>query len=168
MGSVRPREERRNIFLRARLRSEHGWADVTIGNVSSRGLMLHCTAPLQRNSFIEVRHRSVCIVGRVVWASGAKCGVRTQDSVAVGELLPDGPPKRGKPGEERRAAARAPEVRRRPAAETAEASRRFARAFDWTIIVLAAGAAGAFMTKTAWSVLDSPLAQVQATLAGNG
>ena len=66
MGSVKPREERRNIFLRARLRSEHGWADVTIGNVSSRGVMLHCTAPLQRNSFIEVRHRSVCIVGRVV------------------------------------------------------------------------------------------------------
>jgi hypothetical protein len=167
MGSLRPREERRKTVLRARLRTDLGWSDVTIGNVSSRGLMLQCMTPLQRNSFIEVRHRHVCIVGRIVWTHGVKCGVRTQDVVDIAGLLSHAPQKRRKAGEERRAT-----PRRRPlraplpdAVETAAASRRFARAFDWTIMVIAAGAAGIFLAQSAWSVLDAPMTRATAALA---
>ena len=167
MGQVKPREERRTTFLRARIRTEHGWSDVTIGNVSSRGLMLQATTTLQRNCFIEVRHGNACIVGRIVWARGVKCGVRTQDAVDVAALLSHAPAKRAKPGQERRSAPRQPEARKRPAAaEIAESSRRFARVFDWSIMVIAAGAAGALMAETAWAVLDAPLARAATALSG--
>jgi hypothetical protein len=169
MGSLKPREERRKTVLRARLRTDRGWSDVTIGNVSSRGLLIQCPSPLPRNSFIEVRHRNQCIVGRIVWTHGAKCGVRTQDIVDISGLLSQAPQKRRAPGEERRAAPR-DQRRARPRApeETAAASRRFARAFDWTIMVVAAGAAGAFMAEAAWAALGAPLAQVTTALSGAG
>ena len=167
MGLAKPREERRPTFLRARLRTEHGWSDVTIGNVSSRGLLLQCTVPLQRNCFVEVRHGEACIVGRIVWARGAKCGVRTQDRIDVAGLLSHAPRKRAPAGTERRSATRPPEApRRRAAAEIAESSRRFARTFDWTIMAFAAGAAGLFIVQTTWAVLDGPLARVETALSG--
>jgi hypothetical protein len=166
MGLLKPREERRNTFLPARMRTEQGWADVTISNVSSRGLMLQCVTPLQRNCFVEVRHRHVSIVGRIVWARGVKCGIRTQDKVDIAGLLSNAPQKGTKPGEERRAAPRKAEARRqRPATEIAESSKRFARVFDWAIVALAAGAAGLFMAQTAWSVLDAPMASAKIALA---
>ena len=170
MGSLKPREERRKTYLRARLRTDRGWSDVTIGNVSSRGLLIQCMTPLPRNSFIEVRHRNQCIVGRIVWTHGAKCGVRTQDLVDIAGLLSQAPQKRREPGEERRAAPRGRQLRVRPRApeETAAASRRFGRAFDWAIMTLAAGAAGAFMAQAAWAALGAPLAKVTTALAGAG
>jgi hypothetical protein len=167
MGPVKPREERRTTFLRARIRTEHGWSDVTIANVSSRGLMLQSVRPLQRNCFVEVRHGTACIVGRIVWARGAKCGLRTQDAIDVAGLLSRAPAKRARAGEDRRAAPRRPHAARRPAAaEIAETSRRFARVFDWSVMVLAAGAAGAFMAQAAWAALDTPLARVESALSG--
>jgi hypothetical protein len=148
------------------MRSDQGWSDVTIANVSSRGLLLQSTHPLQRNSFIEVRHRSVCIVGRVVWTHGSKCGVRTQDAIDIAGLLSHAPQKRRRAGEDRRTQPRRPEPRRHAAAtETAEASKRFARLFDWTIGAHAACAAGAYVAQSAWPALDAPLAQATAALA---
>jgi hypothetical protein len=169
MGLLKPREERRKTFLRARMRSERGWADVTIANVSSRGLMLQCVAPVERNSFIEVRYCNVCIVGRVVWVGGWRCGVRTQDALDMAALLSQSPAQKRKPGVERRATARAQVAAPRGGiGEISDRSRRFARAFDWTIMVLAAGAAGAFMAQSAWVVLDASLQRARTALASNG
>lgn len=156
------------MFVRARMRSEQGWSDVTIANASSRGLMLQSTAPLQRNAFIEVRHGSVCIVGRIVWSSGPKCGVRTQDPVDVGVLLSPAPDKGHPTQAERRSAPRPSEKRRPPADELAESSSRFARAFDWIVMTLLACGVGGFMAHAAWTALDAPLAQVTAALARPG
>jgi hypothetical protein len=61
----RAREERRTIFLKARLRTDAGWSAVSIGNISLRGLMFRAQTPPPRGSFIEIRHRSTTIVGRV-------------------------------------------------------------------------------------------------------
>src|SRR3569623_2056164 len=123
-SSLKPREERRNSLLHARLRSDAGWSDVTIGNVSSRGMMLHSASGLQRNAFVEVRHRGVCVVGRVVWSPGVKYGVRTQDVVDVPALLSPMPTKRPRPGEDRRRAPRrsAPRLPGASPGETAAAS----------------------------------------------
>jgi hypothetical protein len=168
MTSLKHREDRQRTFLRARMRSDSGWSDVTIGNVSSRGLMLQCTTPLRRNCFIEVQHREVCIVGRVVWSSDTRCGVRTQDAVDLSELLAQAPPRLRRAGEERRKRSRRLESLRVHPGEVAEASKRFARAFDWTVMILAAGVAGVVMAHTAWTVLEEPVAQVGTALAGNG
>jgi hypothetical protein len=168
MGLLKPREDRRKTFLRARMRSECGWADVTIANVSSRGLMLQCVAPIERNSFIEVRYRNVCIVGRVVWVGGWRCGVRTQDVLDTDALLSPSPARPRAPGEERRTAPRFVDSRHcLDADRIAEGSKRFARAFEWTVMVMAAGAAGAFMAQSAWAVLDAPLSRAQTALASS-
>jgi hypothetical protein len=163
----KPREERKTILVSARLRTERGWSDVTIANVSSRGLMLQSVAPLRRNEFIEVRYRQTCIVGRIVWAGGARCGVRTQDDVDIAALLSHAPLKKRKPGMERRAAVRF--AASRPAAErTAEASRRLARAFDWAVVAICGSTAAAFAAQIAYATLKAPLLQVGVALAGNG
>jgi hypothetical protein len=163
----KPREERKTILVGARLRTERGWSDVTIANASSRGLMLQSVAPLERNEFIEIRYRQTCIVGRIVWTGGARCGVRTQDAVDVAALLSHAPSKKRKPGTERRAAARL--AASRPAAErTAEESRRLARAFDWAVVALCGSAAASFAARIAYAALEAPLLQVGVALAGNG
>lgn len=170
MVPLKQREERKTVFVRARLRTDRGWSDVTIGNVSSRGLLLQGVAPLRRNDFIEVRYGHICIVGRIVWTGGSRCGVRTQEKVDVAGLLAPPATRRRKRGEDRRAVARKVEApRRRPAAaDKAEASRRTARLFDWAIIAIGGGAAAAFVAQFAYSTLDTPLASVGAALAGNG
>ena len=64
MGRQRTREQRRTVALTARLRSDDGWYDVTIGNVSSRGMMLRGRALPAKGEFIEIRQRSVVVIGR--------------------------------------------------------------------------------------------------------
>jgi hypothetical protein len=129
--------------------------------------MLQCVAPLERNCFVEVRHGRASIVGRIVWTHGARCGLRTQDTVDVSGMLSQAPPKTRKPGEERRAMPRARELRGPVFSPTERlaASRRFARVFDWTLMMLAATAAGAFMAQSAWAALEAPMAQVNGALA---
>ncbi len=168
MGLLKPREERKPVFVRARLRTDRGWSDVTIGNVSSRGLMLQCTSPLRRNDFIEVRYQHVCVIGRIVWVGGTRCGVRTQDKVDVAGLLSRGSAKRRKPGEDRRAVVRKVERphRARAPADTAESSRRMARLFDWAVVAIGGGAAAAFVAGIVYSALSAPLARIGVALAG--
>jgi len=163
MSSLRPREERRKTFLRARLRSDAGWSDVTIGNVSSRGMLLHSASGLRRNAFIELRHRDACVVGRIVWSHGTTCGVRTQDAIDVPALLAQKPAKAARPGQERRASPR--RAAPRSPAETAAASRRFGRAFEWTIMVTAGVTGSGFVAQSAWAALHAPVAQITTALA---
>jgi len=163
----KPREQRKTLFVRARLRTEQGWSDVTIANASSRGLMLQSPVPLRCNEFIEVRYRHVCIVGRIVWAGGSRCGVRTQDSVDVAAFVSRTPAKARKHGLERRTVMRAT-APRAATAQALEGSRRFARVFDWAVVAIGGSAAAAFVAQVAYSALDAPLARVGAALVGTG
>ena len=129
MQPRKPREDRRPVTVPARLRSETGWSDVTIANVSSRGMLLRCVAPPPQRAYIEVRHQGVCIVGQIVWINGARCGVRTQDLVDVAGLLSQGGRRALQPANDRRAAVRPIEpLRKRSPEERAEANRRASRA----------------------------------------
>jgi hypothetical protein len=167
MVPLKQREERKTVFVRARLRTDHGWSDVTIGNVSSRGLMLQCMTTPRRNEIVEVCHRNLCIVGRIVWTRGAKCGVRTQDKIDVPALLSHAPVRRRLAGEERRSAPRRGERPRRMAAvvETADASRRFARVLEWTVVAAGSSAAAVLVAQIAFSTLDAPLDRAETALA---
>jgi hypothetical protein len=63
------------------------WMDVTIRNVSSRGMLLESSALLQRGTYLEVRRGSAVIVARAVWSDGRKVGLRTQDIVLADHLI---------------------------------------------------------------------------------
>jgi hypothetical protein len=165
MMQLRQRETRQKVTIRARLRSESGWSDVVIGNVSSRGLMLRCGEPPQQRAFIEVRHQNVVIVGRIVWTSGLQCGVRTQDEVDIPSLVSSRPSKARKPGKDRRAAPRAAPRRPTPN-ERAEASQRLGRMFQFVVLAFAAIASSVIVGSMVIEVMASPLEAVRDAMSG--
>jgi hypothetical protein len=150
------------------MRATNEWCDVTICNISSRGLMAKSNAPPPKGAYIELRHRSVGIIGRVVWSHGARFGVRTQDRIEISALLAEASFKPKTTGEERRLAPRdrRPGVRQPDAAARAEASRRFARTFDRAALLLVALVAAVVIFDVASGSLSKPLEETRDALAG--
>lgn len=161
----KPREERRGILLAARMRDADGWRDVTICNVSSRGMMIKASPPPPSGAFIELRRNDVCVVGQVKWTKGICFGIRAQDRIDLHHLVTsEKTPAHCASGNDRRAADRSAE---RPVdlAQVAERNRRFARIFDYAIIVSAVIAAGIAISEIAGTVLKTPMAKVSAAMA---
>ena len=71
----------------ARLHSSSGWADDCILNISSRGLMIHSARAGPQGSIVELRRGSHAIVARVVWRDGARVGLKTEERLAVEDLI---------------------------------------------------------------------------------
>lgn len=163
----KPREDRRGILVAARMRDAEGWHDVTICNVSSRGLMIKATPPPAPGSFIELRKNDVCIVGQVKWAKGICFGIRAQDRIDIQDLLAGHASTTPRsPRNERRSADRLIE---RPVdlAQLAERNRMFGRIFGHAVIVSAVIAAGFLISEIAGSALKAPLTKVAGALASS-
>ncbi len=85
---MKNRENRRNVFLKARMRNAEGWRDVCIRNVSSRGLMIETLdPPPPRGTHVEVRRGDQTIIARVMWTKGQRCGAYAQDRIGVEALM---------------------------------------------------------------------------------
>ena len=168
MASHRIREPRRKVQLTARLRDERGWSDVTICDVSERGLSLRSAAAPDKGAFVEIRRGALSVVGQVRWSSGVRCGMRAQDRVPVEAILspPDAIPA-SFPGE-RRAAPRTQQSVAAAPTDAASASRRFSRLFDWTCIALAAVFAAGTVANFALNTLSRPLELTGIALARSG
>ncbi len=97
----------------ARMRRGTGWGDVTIHNMSSRGLLATADEEFRPGTVIEIRRIHHIIVGRVVWAKGQYFGVRTQDKIDIDGIVSAKPPAQeagdeaGASGPDRRGANRA-------------------------------------------------------------
>ena len=75
-------------MLRARMRAMCGWSDACILNVSSRGLMINAPATsAKQGSTIELWHGDRMIVATVVWRSGSRAGLQTDDRLPVDDIL---------------------------------------------------------------------------------
>ena len=164
---MRQREPRRKVLVRARMRCGTGWGDVTIHNMSSRGLLATTAEEHRPGEVIEIRRIHHVIVGRVVWSKGQYFGVRTQDKIDIDGVVSAKPPAQ-KPGSEsdaagpdRRSATRVVSV-----AEREEQSRRFAARFQVGIMLLGIAAAGLVAVQYVSGVLSTPLAAVSAALDG--
>ena len=91
----RKREQRQKVALSVRVKMGMQWADATILNASSRGLMMKTAQAPERGGYIEIRRGAdIEIVGRVVWRNGNHVGVRTQDAINVQALMR--PPVKGR------------------------------------------------------------------------
>ena len=157
------REARRETFTPARLNSDGYWQDVCIRNISSRGMMLEVRQPPPRGHYLEVRRGAHVIVGRVVWSSGYRAGILTQDRLDIGAILADAkvPPRRpadsGKLVERRKAPRHA---------ERHEQSRFLGRAMEYGSFLML-GAVGAFLAMdVAGAALRAPLQRVETALSG--
>ncbi len=166
MKTWRPREDRKTVRISVRVRTDAGWIDATLRNVSSRGMMLHSAEPLQRNQFVEITRGRTRVVGRVVWSDDTNFGLQAQDAVDMCALL-------GKPGSnaaatigERRLSPRptAP-VRTYVAVEHAAGSRLIGRAMELTIVVLALASVSLFTVSSALEAAEQPLEKVRIAFA---
>ncbi len=145
-----------------------GWADLTICNLSSRGLMAKCADPPPRGTFVEVRRGTVSVIGQVRWVYGGRLGIRAQEPIDISGLLCDAPTGRGIGSHERRADPRVHHHDHRTALNEAleEHSRRWSRLFDWMIVAAVGAISAGVLVGQVYSTLSAPLAQASAALAG--
>jgi hypothetical protein len=81
------RPARQFASLKAQMRVDDSWIDITIANVSSTGLMARCNRPPQVGSQVELRKRGVVIAGEIVWTTGSRFGLRSFDRIDTAALL---------------------------------------------------------------------------------
>ncbi len=166
MGSQKQRDQRQPVILNARLRTPEGWSDITIGNLSPRGLMAKCSSPPEKGAFVELRCGTHCVVGHVRWTQGQRFGLRSQDRIDIAALLGEqgkGP----KPtGVERRSAPREglTSALLSKAIPDEARSRNLARLFDWSVLALVGIAGAGLVVSQVNAVFSAPMAQVRSAL----
>lgn len=69
------------------MRSDDGWSDVTMRNVSSRGMLLFASKAPDKGRYIEIRKGDHAMVCRVMWTEGAEFGVLSQDRLDVEAIV---------------------------------------------------------------------------------
>ena len=83
----RPREPRRRVAAAARLRRERGWSDATIVNISSRGLQIQTSWPLEEGARVELRRGAEIIHAQIVWSEGVRVGLRSDERLPVDDIV---------------------------------------------------------------------------------
>lgn len=152
---VRPRERRIKVFLRGRVQTGECWADVTIYDVSSRGLMAQCDSALVRGRNVEVRCGSHVLVGRVVWWRGGRFGLRTREVIDLPHLL--GSPLRARATDSKQFKPPASALFRRTAADRHETNRYLSKVLQFAWVASMTLAAGLLLASEVGELLAKPL-----------
>jgi hypothetical protein len=166
MQHWRPRDNRKSVRISVRVRTNDGWIDAVVRNVSDRGMMLHSLEPLRRNQFVEItrgRHR---LVGRIVWNSETASGLHAREPVDLKGLLGEPEASPAPDGLDRRARPRSETTQRVvPTAEQAEASRFMGRAFEFVFLLAAVSCVAGLAAVSIGEAFAKPLEHVQGALA---
>lgn len=164
---MKPREPRRKVLVKARMRLDGAWGDVCIRDISSRGLLLQGALPPPRGTYIEVFRGRHIIVARVVWTKDRSFGVQAQDRINIDAVVgePDlsgidyAAAVKAQPGFDRRRSPRETEAR---IAERAQRSRSLSAAMEFGFMA----ALILFAATAAFSVITDTLARPAAALRG--
>jgi hypothetical protein len=143
------------------MRSDSGWSDACILNISSRGLLVRSGRPAVRGSVIELRHRDYAIVGRVVWSDGAHAGLQAEERVPVEQILSFSQA----PSLQLTAVNGRP-VERRKRPRSHEDNRVRGRLFEFSAVAILAALVAGFAFDLVHDALSRPFQQVQAVLGG--
>jgi hypothetical protein len=157
----KPRELRRRLMLRARMRAGCGWSDACIVNVSSRGLQINANRAAVQGGTVEIWHGEHVIVARVVWRKGTRAGLQAEQRVPVEELMTLGQAPRLQ-----LTAAGWPEVERRKRPRTHDDSRLRARAIEFAGLGLVAATLALGASAMVEQAFARPLTYVEAALRG--
>lgn len=154
-------------MITARMRTGARWGDVSILDISSRGMLIHASSAPPRGAYLEVRRGSHAIVARVVWTRDQRFGVLTQDRLSIEAIIRE--PDRSAPEQRRQAECRPPVERRtqRRTADRHERSRHVGRAVEFACLALAGGSAALIGFAAIEEALRRPLTKVTAALARN-
>ena len=146
------------------MRSDAGWSDVVVRNISRRGMLISSNTPVKRGSYIEIRRAHHIIVARIMWAAKDRLGARTQDPIDIEGLIAaaTGQQLAGKTGDGARPAL----ANERRAVDRAAQSRDSGARFQF-LALIAAGAVVAFLiAERVGASLSAPFEQVRSALAG--
>lgn len=160
--SVKTREERQKVMIRARMRSGLQWQDVCILNLSSHGVGIQTAAPPERGAYVEIRRGPNVIIARVAWAKGHRVGLKSQDPIFIPAIVKETPvaPAPGAP-----ATARPVERRRQRRHGSAHDDSRFkARALEFAGFAAAAVLLAAILFGAVEQSLAQPLSRITAAL----
>lgn len=163
---MKRREQRRPVLISARMRLGARWGDVSILNISSRGLMIHSAEAPERGTYLEVRRGCHAIIARVVWTDNQRFGVRTQEPLSVEAIIRE--PDLSEAGAGRAENCGPIERRvseRRRLSERHEHSRMFGRAVEFACLGIAGGTAALACYGLVAESFSRPLSQVTAALA---
>lgn len=86
-AGFRKRAARSKVRLHGRMRSGCDWIDLSIRNLSKKGMMAETDHPPGRGHYIEIRRADHIFVGRVVWSSGRCFGVMLSDEVDINSVV---------------------------------------------------------------------------------
>jgi hypothetical protein len=166
---MKPREPRRTVLIRARMRTGALWPDILIHNISSRGLMAQTDQPPKIGTYVEIRRDQQIIIGRAVWRTVHNFGILTQDRIDIDAVIQDpiypGTQRPASPLPERRSD---PQRLVTDIARKAEKSRRTSALLQF-IVIGAIGAAAAGLAATeVYTLLTSPLEKVATHLSEGG
>lgn len=160
---MKTREPRRRVLLPARMRHDGAWVDVSIRNISTRGMLIHSRHPVKRGAYVEIRRDKHVMIGRAVWASGGFFGERAQDRMDVDAIVarPDAPIARRPDG--------LPERRHTPrdAWWMAERSHALGRTMQFAAMSVALVCTALFAAVGVHRMLERPVATVSVALAGH-
>lgn len=167
MAAMNEREQRRPVRLSVRFKTDEGWSDAQIRNISSGGMMAVCESPPRRGTYVEFRRGDSIVVGRVMWTNGERFGLKSQDKINL-QSLTASISQTPKANEERRKRERVGEqlrVSRPSAEELAARSVIVSRAIQFVVIVVIAGAAVLILAESAYSALSKPLKSTNTVFA---
>lgn len=81
------REDRHSVLIRARMRAGGPALDVCVRNVSSRGMLLQANDVPAQGTYVEILLPDTVVVGRVMWTSERRFGIRARDRIPLHKLI---------------------------------------------------------------------------------
>lgn len=163
-----PREPRRKVFVKARIRIGGSWGDVCVRDISSRGLLLQGREAPPRGTYLEVRRGRHVVIARVVWTGEQRFGVQAQDKISVESFVAD-PDLSSmdfksvsafQPGFERRSSPRGVEA---GIIQKAEQSRRISSFMEFAVVVGLGVLAATVAFDVVGQTLSGPLETLSST-----
>jgi hypothetical protein len=156
----RPRELRRRVVLRARIRHGAAWSDACILNLSSRGLLIHTRRPAPAGTEIELRRGEHMIVARVMWRDGSKAGLQADDRLPVEDIMTFGQ------SQALQLTAGGEPFERRVQPRLEDPHRWRARALEFAGVIMVGASLASAAVLLVGEAFAKPLAAVQAALGG--
>ena len=86
-GGRRPRADRIQVLLRARMRAQGRSRQVCVRNISARGMLIQAPEAQPRGTYVEVAVGPHLVVARVVWSKGRRFGIFSQDPIDVEAIV---------------------------------------------------------------------------------
>lgn len=167
MSFPRSREQRTPVTIKARVKSEHGWGDSQICNVSSRGMMVRHIPPPPLGSYVEICRGPFSVIGRVRWIADDRFGLQALEDIDFAGLQNPQRARTSTVSDRRRRQRPAipSEVQVTDLVSKLESSQRVARRLQFGAILLGGVAMAFLAAQLAAAALVSPISRITSVLS---